>query len=335
MKYRIAFISLAIAAVILGTGLFGVLNTAKAQGVQATSVVSDPAAEMRAIKEKNLKELKSSWSYGMITALTTAIDTTAQRIAAASATWVASGSLSQGPLIFTTEFGEYGKGIFLDTFSDALNSFSKTTLGFGLCEPMDAKVSLRIKLGIARVNVPKPACSWNKFKKAMEDTGNNITSGRMLQGIGASFEMDKAADNKANKLAERLSTNGFKDLVAPISGATKTPASIIESNIENDVVYSPTQKQILTEGAMLNNMDILSDVGANVGKVFLSTLTSKILEKYLKKGMVSVFDAACSLSSGSAFDLCRSNYDWVGDRGGFASIGIFCFNFYAVHWRGR
>lgn len=288
--------------------------------------VYDNAADLRdrmaEVKAENMKKLQNSWDYAVTMALTQAVNTTAQRVAQTTATWIASGNWGQGSLLFTQEFGSYGKGILLDTASEALNTFSKTAFGFGICEPLNASVSLRIKLGVARVYAPKPTCSFQQFQKAYEGTWNNIESGKLLQNLTASVEMgqsplsfalntqfsiaDKAAGNKADKLAKMLSSDGFKDLVAPISGNTKTPAEIIKANTENDVIFSPREHEIQTEGAFLNHTEILKDVGANVARVFLSTLTSKILDNYLKKGMVSVFDAACSLSHGEAFDLCRN-----------------------------
>jgi hypothetical protein len=213
---------------------------AQGGGYPVYDSASDLRDKMDAVKTENMKKLQNSWDYAITMALTQAINSTAQRVAQTTATWVASGNWGQGSLLFTQEFGAYGKGILLDTASEALNTFSKTAFGFGICEPLNASVSLRIKLGVARVYAPKPACSFQQFQKAYEGTWNNIESGKLLQNMTASVEMgqsplsfalntqfsiaEKASGNQADKLAQYLSSNGFKNLVEPISGNTKTPA---------------------------------------------------------------------------------------------------------------
>lgn len=290
--------------------------------VEVTANAPDAAANAISAAKS---AMRNSLEFAITQALLTAADTMAQRVAQAAATWVASGGKGQGALVWKQEFGSYGKTLFLDTMSDALNNFSKTALGFNICEPLDPRISLKIKLGIARVAVPKPSCSWNSFSKAMSTNLNTVESGKLLSNMTASVEMGQsplsfalnmqlgtqqnATITQANKLAERLSMNGFKDLTKPISGSTKTPAQMIQASTTTNVITSPNDAQKLRAESTLNKSGLLAAVGANALRVFTSSLASKLLDNYLKKGMVSGLDVVCNLSDGQAFDLCKGQID--------------------------
>jgi hypothetical protein len=320
-RYKMIAGFLLVAAIALG-GSLAIPRPALAQGgvVSVENIIFNNAAAISKAESEAKQNSLNSIDYAITSAMLTAVNTAAQRVAQTTATWLASGNLAQGPMIFSKEFGAYGTGLFLDTFSDALNNFAKNTLGFGICQPLNASVSLRIKLGIARVNIPQPSCSWNKFKAAVGGTMNNIESGKLLQNVTASFEMgqsplsfalntqftvaNQAKTNQANGLAQRLSSNGFKDLVSPISGNVKTPAAMIQNASDMQYTAINNGKDIqMTQ--TINHSQLLAEVGANALRVFTSTIVSDFISKYLKNGVVSLADVVCKTPVGSAFDLCR------------------------------
>lgn len=321
MNNRRSTISYLIASLVAAFCLF--FSAVPALAVPAEITADVPATTQKLIDTAKTT-LRQSTEFAITQALLTALDTATQRLAQATATWVASGDVGQGPLIFTKEFGSWGQDLFLDTVSDALNNFTKTAYGFGICQPLDASISLRIKLGIARVYAPKPSCSYNQFKKALGGTFNNIESGKFLQGISASVEMgqsplsfavntqftaaDKAQQNKLDQAAKRLSSNGFKDLTGPISGNTKTPAVMIEEATKTTVTKANATDEAKAT-ATLNKTDLLAAIGANAARVFTSTLASKLLDKYLKKGMITGADVVCKTPAGAAFDICKGVVD--------------------------
>lgn len=266
--------------------------------------------------------LRNSAEYAITTAVVSAVDTMTQRLAANAATWLVAGGNGQSPLAYITGWDSWHNNIIMDSVSDTLNQLSVKYAGFGICQPINPQVNLRIKLGIARMYAPKPSCTFNDFwSKGVLGTGRNLSSGQFLQGITANFEMgqsslsvalntpiavvNKATNKYLDKQSERLSGNGFKALTDIITGDVKTPASMVEETIKTDTTQSFADKDKYLATAVMNKTDLFAAVGANALKMFTSTLAQKALDKYLKGGMINGKEVFCATSYGQSFNLCK------------------------------
>jgi hypothetical protein len=285
-----------------------------------TAIVANPAYNEAKAVEDAKKKLMDSASYAITNAVLSAANTMAQRIAANTATWAASGFKGQAPLAYVTEWNSWHNNVIMDSVSDSLNLLSTKYAGFGLCQPLNLQVSLRIKLGIARLYAPKPSCSFNAFWNNVLQTKSNISSGEFLRGISANFEMGQSslsvalntpyavvnqATNKYLDYAAQRATSPFKPLTDYITGNVKTPAQIIEHAVELTTIDNPNNTDRDMIVATINKSDLLASIGANAAKIFTSNLTQKVLEKYLKGGMLNGKEEFCKSSIGRDFNLCK------------------------------
>ena len=296
---------------------------AKAQigagGVEGTITMEDFAAqEAKAVAEAKTAVMNST-KYAITSAILTAVDTAAQRVAANAATFIVSGGKGQTPLAYITEWKSWHDNILMDSVSDSINTLSSKYLGFGICAPINTQLDLRIKLGIAQLYAPRPNCTFNQAWKAVLADKNNITSGKILSTVTLSFQMgasplsiamntqyavvNKALNAAALEVNQRL-TSPYKPLTDAISGNVKTPATIME-NTALKPITTMEEAQAAKEKVEIDNIDLLAAVGANALKVFTSTLASKAIDKYLKGGTLTGKDVLCASSIGKNYNLCK------------------------------
>lgn len=263
--------------------------------------------------------LLNSTKYAIMTAILTAVDTSAQRIAANAATWVVTGGNGQSPLAYITGWNNWHDNILMDSVSDSVNALTTKYAGFGVCAPINTSIDLKIKLGIARLYAPKPNCTFNQAYNAAVATGKNITSGKFLSAVTLNFEMgssplsvalntqyavvNKSIKSATDSINQRL-TSPYKPLTDAISGNVKTPANIIEETALKPIKTKEDAEK-MKQGTVISSMDLLAAVGSNALKIFTSTLASKAIEKYLKNGTLSGKDVFCASSAGKSFDLCK------------------------------
>ena len=286
--------------------------------------------------------ISASWQFVLLNSLVTAANTAAQRLAQKAAVFVASGGLGQNPLAYRKDVINSLQDVGLDAVSDFLNQFSKSTIGLGLCEPFNARANLAIKLGIARAILPpKPSCSWREFSKNLDTFGTSLESGAFLQQLSVSFEPGESAlstslnahlgalavrdNHEFSDAIERITGAGFRNLVDPLSGFIKTPAKVIDTQFEKVMDKGfKTDEQALD--SIFNNTDIYAILGKGVGKVFLSTLASKLIEKYTKGGILTGAGIVCKTRAGQdLFDLCRQALGKTvtgGASGGFGGAAL-------------
>jgi hypothetical protein len=271
----------------------------------------------------------NSTKYAITSAILTAVDTAAQRVAANAATFIVSGGKGKTPLAYITEWKSWHDNILMDSVSDSINTLSNKYLGFGICAPLNTQLDLRIKLGIAQLYAPRPNCTFNQAWNAVLADKNNISSGKILSTVTLSFQMgasplsiamntqyavvNKALKAAADDINQRI-TSPYKPLTDLISGNVKTPAKMIE-----DTALTPiktiNQAEAAKKNVEINNIDLLAAVGANALKVFTSTLASKAIDKYLKGGTLTGKDILCASSAGKSFDLCKGVINSTADAG--------------------
>jgi len=302
---------------------------AQAGAPQPVITLQDYAAMQAKAVASAKTAVMNSTKYAITSAILTAVDTAAQRIAANAATFIVSGGKGKTPLAYITEWKSWHDNILMDTVSDSINTLTTKYLQFGICAPINTQLDLRIKLGIAQLYAPHPNCTFNQAWNSVLADKNNITSGKILSTVTLGFQMGAsplsiamntqyAIVNKALKVAaddvnQRL-TSPYKPLTDAISGNVKTPAKIME-----DTALTPirtiNQAEAAKKNVEISNIDLLAAVGANALKVFTSTLASKAIDKYLKGGTLSGKDILCASSAGKNYDLCKGVINSTADAG--------------------
>ncbi|MDO8592265.1 MAG: hypothetical protein Q7R92_00660 [bacterium] len=205
--------------------------------------------------------------------------------------YLATGNWGQGPMIETRDFGTVLKnaadnaaGTFIEQMGN--NNYVK----FNLCKP-DLRVLLKINLGLRATVLPKaPPCTFSKLTQNWEQAlksknflpqfqdmfnpwSNDLGIALTLQ-TGLSAEMDKRTNIAAQEL---IKNSGFKDVKDQISGYIKSPSSIVGMQADA-VLKEKGAKEKTYTGTIADAID-----------VFINTLAGKLLDKWLKKGLVSNF----------------------------------------------
>lgn len=236
-----------------------------------------------------------------------------RRLAYDAAVYVASGGKGQGSLIFNKPFDEYLLSVGGDTLGEAIQSLGE---GFGvdLCAPPNLQFQASLKISLDRIyNIddlrvgakpgPQPSCSWNQFKNNWFQDGKlvkpdvsidaaadfagelNIAQTDFGYALGSIAKLDRLQEHvRESKSLERLEGRGFKTVSDLISGNVKTPAAIVEE--ETTALTAKHQGTLSTQ-------QIAGIYGAGLWQVvpmsmsvFLNTLTSKLLDQVLNKGLV-------------------------------------------------
>ncbi|MBD3251506.1 hypothetical protein GF380_03565, partial [Candidatus Uhrbacteria bacterium] len=158
-----------------------------------------------------------------------------QTLAYNTAEWVASGGKSQTPMFWDKGFGDYMKGVLLDSVGEFMVTFSEESvigdLGLNLCAPPNfPELALDFSLSVPDINLaasrPTPRCPWNQFRdnwktaassfSNVESLGNirgTFTSGGndFAFGTGAHVAMfDAVAEHREAAILERLEGRGYR-----------------------------------------------------------------------------------------------------------------------------
>ncbi len=237
-----------------------------------------------------LEELKKSTAIAYKTALKYFLE----NLAFETATKLATGDWGQDPLIEHRTF----KDVFKETADNAAGYFIEDLgregfggVKFNLCEP-DFAVGLKITLGLERWHKPhKPACTFSEMKDNWEQElkdpdflpkfQNMFNPWENDLGIALSLQTQLGAevDKKANEAGlEKLLNQGFKPLRDPITGNIKTPASVIGEFAKDTIEKTGGENFVYTGQAV-----------ADAIGVFINTLTGKLIEEWLDKGMIDDF----------------------------------------------
>ncbi len=239
--------------------------------------------------DKALEELKSSTAIAYKAMLKNFLNT----LAYDTATYLATGDKGQQPMFITESWGEYLK----NTADNAAGTFLETLgkqngiVKFNLCTP-NPSVMLKINLGLQRTYKPKaPACTFSKlvdnwdtalkdkdflpkFQDMFNPWSNDLGIALTLQtGMTQSINVD--VDNAAK---ERLQNEGYKNLTDPITGNIKTPAVLIKEYGTDTLRSSKQAYSTYTGNAVADAID-----------VFVNTLIGKLVDQWMKKGLVTNF----------------------------------------------
>ncbi len=204
------------------------------------------------------------------------------------ATYIASGSEGQKPLFYTEGWGTYLKreadnaaGTFINGLANGLKLGNICSLNFDL--------KLGLTLGLIAAKKPQPpACSFSQLLKNWETSLSDPN--KFLRGIDAYFNpnendfavglevhssfLRKITDKINEKTNNRKEGNGIKPLTDEISGFIKTPGTLIAEKIGIDMKDQNADALTFT-----------GQVAADTLNAFTSTLASKFLERFFKKGL--------------------------------------------------
>jgi hypothetical protein len=223
-----------------------------------------------------------------------------------TANYLAAGDKGQSPMFYTDSLGDYLKNAADNAAGKFLEELGrKGAFGakFNLCEP-DLNVKVKIGLGMAKKYRPrKPACTFSEMKKNWENELKRRDFLNRFQdmfnpwsndlGVALSLQsgISETVSRKENiSLQEFLKNSGFKDVAEDISGAISTPGVLVKEQAKKVIEGSTDKERVFTGNIVADAID-----------VFYSTLVGRLMESWLKKGLVTHFP----------------DYSYKGDWGGF------------------
>lgn len=211
------------------------------------------------------------------------------KVAYDTATYLATGDKGKKPLFITEGWTKYFQKVGDEAVGDFFYRLGKEVWKKNLCEPWNPLTKIDITVAAKKASEPKVSsvCTWVQIKKNIKDlkdlkfnqlvklsdhflpNSNELGVYMDLRTLGYS---DRLKKEKEDNLV-RIINGAFKDVVNPITGAIKTPASIIDNAINTSFSQTFSDKTTYTG----------SPVADAIG-TFTNTLVSKYLEKIFKKG---------------------------------------------------
>lgn len=273
----------------------------KNAGKEVSSAVTDTLAESpkgpfddigaalsrmwNAIKN-NLKEAKDT--AGKI-AYKNSLRYFLNKVAYDTATYIATGDKGQKPLFISEGWTKYFQKVGDEAVGDFFYRLGKNVWGKNLCVPWDPLVQINLTVAAKKATEPKTGttCSWVQIKKNMKDlrklsfnelvkvsdhfnpSSNELGTYLSLRTGSHTYKVEK---EKEDNLV-RIINGAFKDVVNPITGAIKTPASVIDNAINSSF------NQAFSAQTTYTGSPVADAIGT-----FTNTLVSKYLERIFKKG---------------------------------------------------
>ncbi len=237
------------------------------------------------------------------------------------ATYLATGDKGQLPMFQTQGWGGYlqnaadnAAGTFLQTLG------SSGPAKFNLCNP-NPRILLRISLGLEQSYRPsKPACTFsgmlNNWDKALQsktflnDFQDMFNPWSNDLGIALSLQSGMTQTINEKVTAETLARQegaGFKAVTDDITGYIKTPARTVMNAAEDAYEGSKENYFVYTGEAVADSIDI-----------FLNTLIGKLINKWLKQGLVTKMPSLTSTFKGLTDNGGLSNASSQNQTGGVA-----------------
>jgi hypothetical protein len=314
IKTRKIFLSLVTGIVLLSQTL-GYAAPVRAQAV--VGVIADIPRTVDTVLAKVFEGLK----IAALNVASTAISYALRKISYDAAVWIASGGKGQGALVYNKDFGDYLKDVADDTAGHALDALGKD-FGVNLCRISDPQIDLafRINLRSRYTSAPtKPSCTIKEFytnnlteeawRSRFDNLGKSITSkfnealtfdfsdGDLGLALTSYTKINEQIEAKTTAAASaRLEGNGLRPMVDQVSGRIKTPAALVEAELQgvsNQSRVNQSADQINTVIAS-GNWQLLPGALANF---FLNTLAGNMIKNFQEQGILP-------------FGIC------IGDKGG-------------------
>ncbi len=276
----------------------------------AAAKAREAAAKAEWSWKKAIEKLKEQLTQQSGAAFKAMLGTFLKNLAYDTATYLASGDWGQTPMHEPRNIGR----VIRDAADNAGGSFLER-LGqggpfeFNLCQP-NFGVTLSIGLGLERAVRPEtPECTLSEMRENWEEELNDPNFLRNFQasfdpwqsdlGIALSLqtgieaEMSGAVEEDVQRLQM---TEGWRAVTDPISGAIRTPASLVAERAGLSLEDATTKEKTYT-GTLADAID-----------VFANTLISKLFEKWFKEG----------IWTGSLYDLFGE-----GEQAGYLGTSLY------------
>jgi len=290
----------------VGADIAGEMTAIKTSAPQTVSQIISAKikAAMDVIKEIDLDKAYEAARQAGGDAFKAALGNFLNNLAYETATYLATGNEGQSPMFETRPYSK----VISDAADNAAGTFIEKLgkknglIEFNLCTPNPA-VLLKINLGLNNNLKPKaPACTFSQLTKnwdtALKDKDFLPKFQDMFNpwsnDLGIALTLQTGIETEANKqaqLALEEAKKEYKPLTDSISGYIKSPSSLIGMQA-NTVLQKQGIKETTYTGTLADAFDI-----------FINTLSGKLLDKWLKKGLVTNF----STTGGSLTDPDAQN----------------------------
>ncbi|MFA6307146.1 MAG: hypothetical protein WCV70_04075 [Patescibacteria group bacterium] len=261
-------------------------GTKKAEEKTALERASDQITDWAKTAQKWAEE------YGAAIAFKAAVKNFLNNLAYDTATYLATGDWGQQPMFETRNFGTVVKDAADNAAGTFLEQWGKSgAIKFNVCQP-NLNVQVKIGLGLQKTQRPtKPACTFTEMTKnwdtALKDKNFLPKFQDMFNpwsnDLGIALTLQTGMETEINKqanlaLEEAKKNQGIKDVVDPISKFIKTPGLTVTQQM-GSVFYDANKKELTYTG----------DITADAIDIFVNTLIGRLMDQWLKKGLVTTF----------------------------------------------
>lgn len=290
-----------------------------------TTEVASPYEDTKTVVNETVEKPLTVALFGVLVNFVTFIG---QRIAYDAAVALATAGNGEEPLInlqdpqdYFTSLGEDVGGAAVDALSASLEA---ANIHFNLCNPKAPAIRLVLQLGIkSAFKRPEPTCDWqniagnwegfvadsfgddhpdqfllSNFAQAINPRTTDLTAGISLY----TDIIDEANLSKSVGFADYLAKNGYKDVADVVTGAVKTPASVIEDTWKKSLPNDNQKQNQATFFAILQMKDVWKQLGLSM----LSTFTNTLLSKFTDRIYGGLFDV--QIDESSPFDVASIGF---------------------------
>lgn len=288
-----------------------------ASAVYATGmpVVDTEAAAERTV-DRVRNQIKTRLASAGITIFFNALQKFTSKIAYDAANYIASGGKGQGALVYKKGFGAYLGDVAGDAAGQVLGDLSDLSFfrsaGINLCSPPSPQQLLQLQLTIGsqfpglragNFNL-QPRCDFQQVVRnyqGLYSTLSNteiydyISNGVSFGGsdLGVSLRILGHSNQLINQQVTRASqdrqeTGAFRNLEDIVSGNVRTPAAVIQQAQSDYLIKDPkTSESEIRQGIISNAFQAgAAQLGIYTASVFINTLSSKVLNKIMQKGLI-------------------------------------------------
>ena len=291
-------------------------------GPMPTVVVADVPATKFTIWQKITAALDKV-KAGLTTQLVNrTLSTFMNKLAYDMANNIATGGPGRTPLFEQQSFTksiQTAKDAALGEFIGQLSQNSFEDLGFNLCDPsLSVKLSLTLSLVDSRAPA-RPTCDWRKVQNEWAKFGDNFTADLIklqLDTRGGSKNLDdffasgfsmeqtdlgvfaklseaarqKELDAAVAKKALNEMCAGYLEVQGPIAEDVKASCRDVEA-FKDMVIFKAAdiEQTQIGDSSLKKEIGAIGQIMKTAGNIFVNTFTSKLMNRWIKDGMWSVF----------------------------------------------
>jgi hypothetical protein len=277
---------------------------------------TDPAAQADRAVERVRSQIKTRLASAGVTIFFNVLQKFTARIAYDAANYIANGGKGQSALVYKKGFSGYMKDVGGDAAGEVLGSLSDLSFfrdaGINLCQPPNPQQLLQLQLsigaqfpGLQEGNFDiQPRCDFQQVVQNYRGLYTTLSNTEVLdyitEGIsfgGSDLGVSLTILGHSNELIaqqvrdaedDRKETGAFRNLEDIVSGNVRTPASVVQQAQEDYLIKDPkTSESDIRQGIIGNAFQSgAAQLGVYTASVFLNTLSSKVLNKVMQKGLI-------------------------------------------------